>query len=104
MKLHYYSETDSSYIKLTERGSVDSQEVSPGVVLDYDSDGALVRIDINNACAIIDVSSTDNMPNGDISSAPGSGVSNLASKLLKLFFKRPTLRQSGLTFPWTDLI
>ena len=92
MKLHYYPETDSLYIELTEHGSVDSQEASPGVVLDYDSDGALVGIDIDNASAITDVSGIDNMTNGNTSSAPGPGVSNLASKLLKLIFRRPTLR------------
>ena len=56
MKLHYYSETDSLYIELTERSSVDSIEASPGVVLDFDSDGILVGIDIDNASTITDVS------------------------------------------------
>ena len=56
MKFHYYSETDSLYIELTERSSVDSREVSPGVVLDYDSDGILVGIDIDNASTITDLS------------------------------------------------
>ena len=56
MKLHYYPETDSLYIELTDRNSVDSQEASPGVVLDFDSAGALVGIDIDNASAITDVS------------------------------------------------
>ena len=56
MKFHYYPETDSLYIELTERDSVDSQEASPGVVLDYDSDGVLVGIDIDHASTITDVS------------------------------------------------
>lgn len=55
MKLNYYPETDSLYIELTDRNSVDSQEASPGVVLDFDSAGALVGIDIDNASAITDV-------------------------------------------------
>jgi len=49
MKLNYYPETDSLYIDLAEKTSAESKEVSKGVVLDYDSDGNLVGIDIDNA-------------------------------------------------------
>ena len=49
MKLNYYAETDSLYIDLSEKPSIDSREVSEGVVLDYDKDGNLVGIDIDNA-------------------------------------------------------
>ena len=49
MKLDYYPDTDSLYIDLSERPSVESQEVSTGIVLDYDADGNLVGIDIDNA-------------------------------------------------------
>ena len=49
MKLNYYPETDSLYIDLAERSSVESKEVSEGVVLDYDSEGNIVGIDIDNA-------------------------------------------------------
>jgi len=49
MKLRYYPETDSLYIDLADRSSVESKEVSEGVVLDYDADGNLVGIDIDNA-------------------------------------------------------
>ena len=49
MKLNYYPETDSLYIDLTEKSSTESKEVSQGVVLDYDADGNLVGIDIDNA-------------------------------------------------------
>jgi uncharacterized protein YuzE len=51
MKLNYYPETDSLYIDLSERPSAESREVSEGVVLDYDADGNLVGIDIDNASA-----------------------------------------------------
>lgn len=56
MKFHYYSETDSLYIDLVERPAVDSREVTPGVVLDYDADGNLVGIDIDHASKIVDLS------------------------------------------------
>ncbi len=49
MKLAYYADTDSLYIDLSERPSVESREISTGVVLDYDADGNLVGIDIDNA-------------------------------------------------------
>ncbi len=49
MKLKYYPDTDSLYIDLSEQPSVESQEVSEGVVLDYDASGNLVGIDIDNA-------------------------------------------------------
>lgn len=49
MTLNYYPETDSLYIDLSERQSVESREISEGVVLDYDANGNLVGIDIDNA-------------------------------------------------------
>lgn len=49
MKLNYYPETDSLYIDLSEKPSVESHEISEGVVLDYDAEGVLVGIDLDNA-------------------------------------------------------
>lgn len=49
MKLNYYPDTDSLYIDLAEGHSTESKEVSEGIVLDYDADGNLVGIDIDNA-------------------------------------------------------
>ena len=49
MKLAYHSDTDSLYIDLSEHPSVESREVSEGIVLDYDATGSLVGIDIDNA-------------------------------------------------------
>lgn len=49
MKLAYYPDTDSLYIDLSEQPSAESQEISAGVVLDYDAAGNLVGIDIDNA-------------------------------------------------------
>ncbi len=55
MKLNYYPETDSLYIDLVNRASVESREISEGVVLDYDTDGNLVGIDIDNASRKLDL-------------------------------------------------
>lgn len=49
MKMNYYPETDSLYIELSSKNSVQSKEVSEGVVLDYDDKGNLVGIDVDNA-------------------------------------------------------
>lgn len=49
MKLNYYPETNSLYINLSEQPSVESQEISEGIVLGYDAEGRLVGIDIDNA-------------------------------------------------------
>ena len=55
MRIAYYPDTDSMYIDLSAKKSSDSTEVSPGVVLDYDEDGNLVGIDIDNASKIMDL-------------------------------------------------
>ena len=55
MKLNYFPETDSLYIDLSEQHSVESREISEGVVLDYDASGNLVGIDIDNASNKVDL-------------------------------------------------
>ncbi len=49
MKLKYHPDTDSLYFDLSEKPSTESREVSEGIVLDYDAQGNLVGIDIDNA-------------------------------------------------------
>ncbi len=56
MKFHYYPETDSLYIDLSEKTSVNSQEIAPGVVVDFDAQGNLVGIDIDRASKIVNLS------------------------------------------------
>ncbi len=56
MKVQYYPETDSLYIDLSQKVSADSQEVAPGVVLDFDAEGHLVGIDIDHASQFVDLS------------------------------------------------
>ena len=56
MKLNYHPDTDSLYIDLSTRPSVESREVSEGVLLDYDEEGNLVGIDIDNASRKLDLS------------------------------------------------
>jgi uncharacterized protein YuzE len=49
MKLNYYPETDSLYIDLSSKPGTESVEISEGVIVDYDSDGNIAGIDIDNA-------------------------------------------------------
>lgn len=56
MKLHYYADTHSLYIDLSERRSVESRGVSPGVVLDFDEAGHLCGIDVDRASQNLDLS------------------------------------------------
>ena len=56
MKFNYYKETDSLYIDLSEKKSVDSKEVVEGVVLDFDKKGKIVGIDIDNASQLVNLS------------------------------------------------
>jgi len=55
MKINYYPDTDSLYIDLSSKTSVDSREVSDGIVLDYDADGNLVGIDIDEASTKMEI-------------------------------------------------
>lgn len=55
LKLHYYPETDSLYIDLGAKPSVESNEIAGGVVVDFDADGNVVGIDIERASIILDL-------------------------------------------------
>ena len=59
MKVHYYPETDSLYIDLLDKPSVEAQEVRPGIVLDFDEDGRFVGIDIDQASKNAELASLD---------------------------------------------
>ena len=55
MRLHYYPETDSLYIDLVDAAAAESEEVRPGVVLDFGVEGQLVGIDIDHASRTLDL-------------------------------------------------
>jgi uncharacterized protein YuzE len=52
MRISYYPDTDSLYVDLSSKISVDSREVSDGIGLDYDADGNLVGIDIDRTSEV----------------------------------------------------
>lgn len=55
MKIAYDKVTDSLYVHLGESASIDSDEVIDGVVLDFDANGTLVGIDVQQASQRVDV-------------------------------------------------
>ncbi|MCX6842199.1 MAG: DUF2283 domain-containing protein [candidate division WOR-3 bacterium] len=48
MRLKVDKESDALYLRLDETAVVESEEVQPGVVLDYDAAGNMVGVEILN--------------------------------------------------------
>jgi uncharacterized protein YuzE len=59
MKLHYYPDTDSLYIDLNSRPSTDSREIADGLVIDFDAQGNIVGIDIDQASEKLDLNTLE---------------------------------------------
>ncbi|MBK8869780.1 MAG: DUF2283 domain-containing protein [Elusimicrobia bacterium] len=55
MKLNYYGDTDSLYIDLNSRPSVETREIEEGLLVDLDKDGHVVGIDIDHASKMMDL-------------------------------------------------
>jgi uncharacterized protein YuzE len=56
MIFEYHSETDMLYIKLIEGVSTESEEIAPGIVLEFDEHNRVIGIEIEEASKIIDLS------------------------------------------------
>lgn len=56
MIFQYDRETDMLYVKLIDRPSVESEEVAPNIVLDFDEHHGVVGIEIEDASTMIDLS------------------------------------------------
>ncbi len=54
MVLEYDSDLDLLYIKLSNGLSAESQQVQPGIVLDYDRNHRVIGIEIENASENVD--------------------------------------------------
>ena len=46
MRLKVDKESDTLYFRLDESAIVDSEEVKPGVVLDYDANGEVIGVEL----------------------------------------------------------
>lgn len=49
MKTHYDAEADALYLRFTEAQVIESEEVRPGIVFDFDADGRIVAVEILDA-------------------------------------------------------
>lgn len=49
MKIKFDQEGDAFYVRLDEERIVESEEVEPGVILDYDDHGTVVGVEFLNA-------------------------------------------------------
>lgn len=61
MKLHYYPDTDSLYIELNDKSSTESQEITDGLVVDFDGEGNVVGLDIDHASHKLDLHSLESV-------------------------------------------
>ena len=48
MRLKIDKENDALYLRLDESSIIDSEEVQPGVILDFNADGKVVGIELLN--------------------------------------------------------
>jgi uncharacterized protein YuzE len=59
MKLHYYPETDSLYIELKNTPGAEAREIVAGLVVDFDAEGNVVGLDIDQASRKLDLSKVE---------------------------------------------
>lgn len=55
MKFIYYSETDTLYLDFNGGESAESEEIADGFVVDFDAEGNIIGLDIDNASQKIDL-------------------------------------------------
>ncbi|MDO8786632.1 MAG: DUF2283 domain-containing protein [Sulfuritalea sp.] len=49
MKIEYDPEVDALYVRLTDSKIIDSEQVQPGIILDFDACGKVVAVEVLNA-------------------------------------------------------
>jgi uncharacterized protein YuzE len=55
MLFEYHPDTDMLYIKLADGASAESEEIAPGVVLDFDVNNRVLGVEIEDASTFIDL-------------------------------------------------
>lgn len=68
MKIEYFEDTDTLYIDIKDTSSVETKEISNGVLLDFDADGNLTGIEIDNAQKVANLNTieTKSLPLKDL--------------------------------------
>ena len=56
MIFEYHADTDMLYIRLADGISVESEEVAPGVVLDFDAENRILGVKVEDASKVVDLS------------------------------------------------
>jgi uncharacterized protein YuzE len=56
MLFEYHPDSDMLYIKLANGASAESEEIAPGVVLDFDASHRVIGVEIEDASTFIDLS------------------------------------------------
>jgi uncharacterized protein YuzE len=56
MVFEYFPESDMLYIKLADGKSTESEEIAPGIVLDFDEQNRAIGVEIEDAGKFIDLS------------------------------------------------
>ena len=59
MKVHFDKVTDAIYLRLKDSEIVGSEEVHPGIILDFDQNNAVVAIEVLHVTARIDLQNLD---------------------------------------------
>jgi uncharacterized protein YuzE len=63
MKIHYFADTDTLFIELSDRPSVRTEEINDLVTVDFDTDETLVGITIESAQNQVDLNSINILTN-----------------------------------------
>ena len=56
MLFEYHPDSDMLYIRLADGASTESEEIAPGVVLDFDASNQVIGVEIEDASKFIDLS------------------------------------------------
>lgn len=59
MIIRYFEETDILYIELIKHVAVESEEVAPNIILDFDESGRVVGIEIEDASKMLDLANLE---------------------------------------------
>ena len=63
MKIHYFADTDTLFIELSDRPSVRTEEINELVTVDFDREETLVGITIESAKNQVDLNSINILTN-----------------------------------------
>jgi uncharacterized protein YuzE len=63
MKIHYFADTDTLFIELSDRPSVRTEEINDLVTIDFDIEETLVGITIESARNQVDLNSINILTN-----------------------------------------